>query len=45
MPITDYRAQEAAAAAVPIWMSVRALWSRLTKRRSNSVEGHRVDWR
>lgn len=42
MPPTDYRVAEAATAAVPLWVSVRALWSRIRHRKTeNTVEGHR----
>lgn len=42
MPPTDYRPVEAAAAAVPLWFSLRALWSRIRHRKNpDSVEGHR----
>lgn len=44
MPPTDYRAAEAAsAAAVPLWMSLRAFWSRIRHRKNpDAVEGHRI---
>lgn len=43
MPITDYldtEAAEATTAAVPLWVTLRALWSRIRNRGSESVEGH-----
>lgn len=42
MPPSDYRPVEAAAAAVPLWISIRALWSRIRHRKSETtVEAHR----
>lgn len=47
MPPSDYRqhahhAATAAAAAPFLWMRLRALWSRIRHRGTNSIEGHRV---
>ena len=42
MPITDYRAVEAAVVAPIAWYKLRAIWSRIKNRGPESVEGHRV---
>ena len=41
--VDGYRTAEASAAAVPLWVSVRALWSRIRHRKNpESVEGYKV---
>jgi hypothetical protein len=41
--IGEYRPVEAAAAAIPLWISIRALWSRIRYRNNkDAVEGRRV---
>lgn len=43
MPPSDYRPAEAIAAAVPLWVSARAFWSRIRHRKSkDTLDAHRL---